>query len=63
MTLHEIHHEIHHILIKHLPRVQALRSLTAEFKGAATTADGLLAVNFSLLTAYLLQSTSSFRSK
>ena len=42
---------------------EAIRSLTAEFKGAATAGDGLLAVNFGLLTAFLLQSASSFRSK
>jgi len=42
---------------------EALRSLTAEFKGAATAADGLLAMNCGLLTAYLLQQVSAFRSK
>jgi len=42
---------------------EAARSLLAEFNGAASTADGLLAMNAGLLTAYLLQQTSSFRSK
>jgi hypothetical protein len=41
---------------------EAVRSLTAEFKGAATPGDGLLAMNCGLLTAYLLQQVSAFRS-
>ena len=42
---------------------EALRSLTSEFKSAANTADGLLAMNCGLLTASLLQWSSAFRSK
>jgi hypothetical protein len=42
---------------------QALRSLGQEFKGAATAADGLLAVNCGLLTAFLLRQSSAFRTK
>lgn len=42
---------------------EALRSLSAEFNGAATAADGLLAVNCGFLTAYLLQCVAAFRSK
>jgi len=40
---------------------EAFRSLSAEFKGAATAADGLLAVNTGLLTSYLLQRVAAFR--
>lgn len=41
---------------------EAIRSLSAEFTGAANKADGLLAMNCGLLTAYLLQQASAFRS-
>jgi hypothetical protein len=42
---------------------EALRSITAEFSSARTTGDGYLAANCALLTAFLLQEVSAFRSK
>lgn len=42
---------------------EATRSITSEFRSAATTSDGLLAANCAMLTAVLLQMVSGFRSK
>lgn len=42
---------------------EALGSIRAEFAAAASAADGFLAMNTAMLTAWLLQCTNAFRSK